>query len=125
MNNLKNRIIDGIKFAQERGFTLVDSDWGSDTTQCACALGCFLISNQEMISEDPEDNARVVAEILNVPENWVNNFISGFDGHPSKIYADYEEAWLLGIEIRMETNPQNHTDYINNLNSSTVELSTN
>lgn len=122
MNELRDKIISNIKSAQEKGITLVTDSWGSKNTKCACPLGCVLIANEQIISNDEEDNAETVAELLDVSEEWVDSFISGFDATPSNADTDNDEAWQLGFIIRSETNLTNHTDYVNSLNPMAVEF---
>jgi hypothetical protein len=122
MSALKDKIISNIKFAQDRGFTIVSDNWGNDPTKCACALGCVLIANEYMISEDPEDNAQVVAELLSVEDGWVEGFIYGFDYDLLPDSCAYGEAWRLGRAIRDEVNPMYHSEYVNNLDPMAVEF---
>jgi hypothetical protein len=113
MSNLKDKIISNIKFAKDRGFTIVSDNWGNDPAKCACALGCVLIANEYIISEDPEYNAQVVAELLGVSDGWVEGFIYGFDNDLLPTSCSYEEAWQLGQAIRDEVNPAFYSEYLN------------
>jgi hypothetical protein len=122
MSELKDKIVSAIKSAQEKGITLVKHNWGSKNTKCACPLGCVLIANEHTIYNDEEDNAQAVAELLDVSEDWVTNFIYGFDGDPIDRYNPYMDAWNLGYELRHEIKPINHTDYVNSLDPMAVEF---
>ena len=121
MNELKNKIIAGIKYAQEvLGITLITEDWGSKPTKCACPLGCVLLSNNIDVLEDNDQNTAEAGDLLCVSKVWIDSFIYGFDGEHG--HAENQEAWQLGNEIRNELNPVSHTTYVNNLDSMAVEF---
>lgn len=104
MDEIKNKIIADIKFAQDiLGITLISDEWGNKNTKCACALGCVLLVNHDAVYDDPEENGQAIASILDVSEDWVNNFLNGFDGKAIHISTRFQEAWKLGLEIRNET----------------------
>jgi len=115
MNDLKDKIISNIKYAQERGFTLISDDWGGESSKCACALGCVLIANEQMVSNDPEDNALTAAALLGTSEDWINNFLNGFDGKQIHISTRHQDAWKLGLEIRNETKPFSYSEHMINM----------
>jgi len=121
MSDLKDKIVSYIKRAQEDfGITLVTEGWGSKITKCACPLGCALLANDIDITDDPEQNGAEAADLLGVSEKWIESFIYGFDeglGH-----VENEEAYQLGLVIRMELNPTSHTDYINNLDRTVIKF---
>ena len=110
MDNLiiKDIIINNIKYAVDiLGYSLIDKDWGNKVAQCACPLGCTIIVSGERISEDFDVNQKIISDTLGVSENWICNFIMGYDGHQildkySEKYLPDEEAFNLGVEIRKE-----------------------
>lgn len=105
--NIKQKIVDCIKDATENlGYKLVEGKWGNNDNKCACALGCVLATsnvNSGFISDDPEDNKEYAAKILNVSSEWVECFISGFDGDSeSNIEISHRDAYDMGIQVREE-----------------------
>lgn len=106
LSQIKNKIVDGIKYATEKvGFKLIQGEWGSKNAQCACALGCALIANDHGISDDSDQNAFEAAQVLEVSQDWVYNFISGFDNENDSDITE-PEAFNLGKEIREQFKPE-------------------
>src|SRR5512142_1746799 len=102
MEQIKNKIVAGIKYATEKvGFKLIQGDWGNKEARCACALGCVLIANDHGICDDSDQNEFEAAHVLDVSQEWVQNFISGFDNELEANVTD-EKAFELGKEIRSE-----------------------
>jgi hypothetical protein len=111
-NDIKSRIVSGINYAKEKlGFTLVHSAWGSKQEKCACALGCVLIANDRHLEDVcVEDNESEAASVLGVSTVWVESFINGFDdGEEHEVNTLDVKARELGIELRKELSPKEHT----------------
>jgi hypothetical protein len=102
---IKDEIVNGIKNAQTKlGFTLVSEDWGGQGYSCSCALGCLIASKEIVISSDAGENIAQAEKILQVDENWVVSFITGFDDSPPD--PDYnKDAYHLGQDIHNEFKP--------------------
>lgn len=122
MNEIKNKIIADIKFAQDiLGITLINEGWGNNHTKCACAIGCVLIVNHGKMYDKLEENVSAASHILGVSEKWINNFIVGFDADVSSP-TNYDDAYKLGIEIYNETLPVSHIYYLNNLTPTQLDF---
>jgi hypothetical protein len=106
IEQIKNKIVDGIKYATEKvGFKLIEGEWGSKEEMCGCALSCMLIANDHGIAmDDAEQNEVEAAHVLGVSTEWVENFISGFDNDIDTNITD-EEAFKLGHELRDQFKP--------------------
>ena len=109
MDNIKQKIVDAVKYAQEQlGFKLVDGSWGNSQNKCACPMGCVLLQNNKSFTEDDGDaSTQDAADILGVSRNWVACFISGFD-HEDDISLDTpmgRDAFKLGLELHNELLP--------------------
>lgn len=104
IKQIKETILNNIKTARENGITLITEDWGRSDKKCACALGCILINNNHVLSdEDSEHYNAIVQDYLNVWETWVDQFIRGYDGEtPTDVDID---AYRLGQDICALTNP--------------------
>lgn len=107
MDNIKQKIVDAIKFAKEHEYSLVYGSWGNSTDKCACPMGCVLLQKGYELKDDdePTDNICGAAELLGVSEGWVSNFISGFDNEIDPSISN-KDSYKLGIEIRNQFNPQ-------------------
>jgi hypothetical protein len=116
---IKQKILDSIKWAQENlGFTLISEDWGDTTKMCTCAMGCVLLKNnpQDMvIIESKGENVAEAAEILGVNEKWVSSFIDGFDGNGTANSSENPGAFALGEQVAKETNPISHGEFLDSL----------
>jgi hypothetical protein len=110
MNNkaVKEKILASIVIAEGKGFTLITDDWGSDTMKCACAIGCVYVAVDVNIS----NNENMAAEILGVSDKWITSFTDGFDGNGVPTGAHEPEAWNIGREIRLSTNPLTYDEFV-------------
>lgn len=111
MNNKerKAKILSAIEGARNQGFTLVYGEWGNVDMQCACALGCVLLSENK---EPDLDEVAQASRALSVSDAWVNSFIEGFDGIGTMSGAVEPEAWKMGHDIRNQTEPEDFTDFL-------------
>jgi hypothetical protein len=106
MNNndqLKQKILNSIAIAQQKGYTLVMGDWGSDSSKSACALGCVAVANNIKIADM---FGMVITNLLGgVSEDWILSFMDGFDDNGILFGSLDPEAWELGAEIREHLKP--------------------
>ncbi len=116
MNNQqrKEKILADIAAAREQGYTLIQDDWGSNTQQCACPLGCVNVMNGGQ-PDDQEEGGSVAT--LGVDQKWVYSFIDGFDDNGNAEGASVPEAWQLGADIRKETKPISYSDFIDKMDT--------
>lgn len=116
MNNQqrKEKILADIAAAKEKGYTLVQEEWGSNMQQCACALGCVNLANGVDPDEEEQGGA---AAVLGVDQNWINSFIDGFDDNGNAKGAHVPEAWQLGADIRKETKPITYYEFVNQMDT--------
>lgn len=108
---IKKKILDSISKAESKGYTLITDDWGSGKEKCACPISCVLVANDQPISIQLDDAAR----ILGVSQNWIQSFADGFDGNGNAKMAHEPDAWSLGEEIRKETKPIPYSTFIDEL----------
>lgn len=114
MDELKNKIIEAVKFGKEKlGFTIVCQGWGDPRTNCACPLGCLLLKNKHGLFYDVHLNEVTAADLLEVSQSWVDNFIRGFDGEKPEAY--YVEAWEFGKSLAEEIEPIEYSTFKNKL----------
>lgn len=106
MNNndqLKQKILNSIAIAQQKGYTLVMGDWGRDSIKSACALGCVAVANNIKIADM---FGMVITNLLGgVSEDWILSFMDGFDDNGILFGSLDSEAWELGAEIREHLKP--------------------
>lgn len=114
MNNQqrKEKILADITAAQQRGYTLIQDDWGSEPQKCACALGCINVINGTF-PDDEEDGG--AASVLEVDQKWLSSFADGFDDNGNADGASVPEAWQLGADIRKETKPIAYGDFVDRM----------
>ena len=119
MNELKDRILKAIKDAKEKlDITLIYKDWGNKRQKCACPLGCVLLVNDHGLYFDSEQNTAEAAHVLGVSEDWVYNFICGFDGDTQNENESVEflkEAWELGYSIRKEVDAIDYSNFLDRI----------
>lgn len=111
--NTKQKIIDGIKAANDKGYHLICGDWGNPKQSCACALGCLIApENKNIDVKKPiPDPALKIMEVLGVSESWVSSFIEGFDGYGVNTFAKEPGAYDLGKELRGIYKPVDYEAY--------------
>lgn len=100
---IENQIKQAIDKAHKYGITLTDGTWKG--TDCFCPMGCLLWSAGKVRAglQDIRDNAILASEILDVHVDWVNHFISGFDGISKRTIMfnpKYADAYEMGKEFR-------------------------
>ena len=116
MNETKEKILQGIQKAREKGYTLITEDWGDDLHKCGCALGCLLVANDVKLDSSYTSNFNKACEILNKDYNWVDSFIAGFDeGYLVYGQTPVEEAMSLGKELRKEFKPPMYHEFVDKL----------
>lgn len=94
----KEEIVESIKIAQAKGFTIVANEWGDVETKCACALSCVMLVRGHDLPQDVED----VENALSLDYDWITDFAEGFDEPNEETFSD---AARLGQEIRREVGP--------------------
>jgi hypothetical protein len=114
MNNSdrKDKIINSITQAKEKGYTLIYGEWGSPDNQCVCALGCVLVVEGKEIGGYDDRELIEAAQALEASEDWAASFIDGFDNNGTGEFATDPEAWKLGYEIRQTTLPTEYGEWL-------------
>lgn len=107
---IKTIIVNSIKTAQEKGYTLVRGCWydKSEKGDCCCALGSVFVANDEKMY----DYSPRLQEKFGVDYIWINDFIHAFDGTSISWSSKYKEAKELGEDIAKEFNPPIHLEWI-------------
>lgn len=105
--DIKKKILDAVVHVRKNmGFTLISEDWGDASHKCACPMSCIILkSDADGMVASPAENATKAAQLLGVPEKWVDCFIEGFDGNGTADGSAVPEAWTIGNEVAKETKP--------------------
>lgn len=119
MKRIERFIAKGMKKAQDQGYKIVRNAWGviektnkhydivglkPAAGKAACALGALIISTKGALDYKPTQGKSPIPEdaaaaLLGVDDDWVHEFIAGFDNGWKRGYRPTTEVGRMGRRL--------------------------